>query len=262
MSDTVVYLYGFVPADTTLPDAGLVGLGDADVRLLDTAGARAAYSLVPAAEYGPDHVESRLDDLEWVSKQGVRHEQVVAWFVDHVQILPARLFTLFSGTAALEERAAERADEIAANLERFGGLREWDLKVSYRADQLAAAMGALSDEIAALDSRIRDSSPGKRFLLEKKREALARAEVEEAARRTAQTLLEAAAEHAEEVRVVSSPRTEGAPVVLNAALLLPQEAEATVRDAVRSRAGELEALGIDVSYSGPWAPYRFLGESQ
>ena len=75
-------------------------------------------SRVPGGEYAPAAVESRLRDPTWVADHGVRHERVIAWFVDHAQILPARLLSLYSSPAALAEAAAGQAARIAGELDR------------------------------------------------------------------------------------------------------------------------------------------------
>ncbi len=258
MSQTI-YLYGFVPVGTRLPEPGLAGIADRPVELLAVDGCAAAFSRVPAEDYAPEEVEARARELRWVAEQGVAHERVVAWFVDHARILPAPLLTLYSSTPALEARLRERESEIVAQLERFAGLREWDLKVAYDAAILERHLGDASEEIAAIDERISTATAGTRFLLERQRAERVGEELGRAARRLASELFDSLARNAAEVRVLPLERSAGElPVVLAAALLVASPAEeALVREA-RRRAQALEALGVDVAFSGPWAPYRFL----
>ena len=255
----IVYLYGFVPADTELPAAGLAGVADRIVELWPFDGFAAAVGLLPADEYSTEVIEPRLSDLQWVAQQGVEHERVVAWFVDHAQILPVRLLTLYSSREALAVDANARAAHLRAQLERFRGLREWDLKVSYRAETLLQNIGSVSAEIGELDREIAAASPGKRFLLERKRADQAKIEVSRAARSLAADLLERLQSFAEEVETVPSPRdTAELPVVQNAALLVRLQNEVPLREAVATEAGRVRPLGLEMTFSGPWAPYRFL----
>lgn len=260
---TFLYLYGFVPEAAPLPAAGLAGIADSAVELLPLGGFSAAVSRVLEADFAPEVLEQRTRELAWVGAQGVAHETVVAWFVDHSQILPVPLFTLYSSDQMLAEEAQARRDSVAEALRRFEGLREWDLKVSYLDAELARHGAELSPEIAELDRRIAAASAGTRFLLERKREDLVRTEVARAARARAGELLELAEREAERVRTLPVGRTEGeGAVVLNAAALVPSAREQPLRDAMAARAAELAPLGIAVVYSGPWAPYRFLAEPQ
>lgn len=255
---SLIYLYGFVPSDVTLPEGSLLGIGDTEVELISLDGFAAAVGRVDEAAYGPEAIEPRTDDLEWMAEQGLRHEQVVAWFVDHASILPSRLLTLFSGESVLRDTAGSDADRIRATLDRFGGVREWDLKVAYSADELVAHLGEVSDQVKELDQRIEAAGPGTRFLLEKKRKDLARTESRAAARRLAGELLDEVRPEVEDVVVLRPPGD--APVVLNAALLVPREREARLRDRVEREAERLGGFGLTVGFSGPWAPYRFLDD--
>ena len=255
----VVYLYGFVPPDAPLPPDGLAGVGEQPVELVPLDGFAAAISRLPADSYAPDAIEPQLSDLNWVAERGVQHERVVAWFVDHAQILPVRLLTLYSNEDALRAEAAARAELLRAEMRRFAGLREWDLKVAYRAETLQQHLGEVSETVAELDREIADATPGKRFLLEKKRADLARVETARAARGLGEVLLHALGEHAVQIERVPIPREAAElPVVVNAALLVSSDAEAPLREAVRERAAALEAIGLQIAFSGPWAPYRFL----
>ncbi len=258
-----LYLYGFVPADAPLPPDGLAGVADGVVELLRFDDFAAAVSPVPAADFAPEALEERTRDLKWVGAHGIAHEGVVAWFVDHAQILPVPIFTIFSSATALAADARARREWVASMLRRFNGLREWDLKVAYTEAELAAHAAELSPEVADLDRRIAVAAPGTRFLLERKRAELVRTEVTRAARASADELLARARELAHRVRTLPLLRSEGpGAVVLNAAALVPVEQENELLEDFARRAGELAPRGIAVLLSGPWAPYRFVAEEE
>lgn len=253
-----VYLYGFVPAGVRLPPGGLLGVGDVPVELLPVDGFAAAIGRPADDEYGEEPLESRAGDLEWMAEQGLRHEQVVAWFVDHASIVPSRLLTLFSSDDALRAATAGDAARIRDDLARFAGAREWDLKVAYDPVRMDERLGELSGEIGRLDREIEHATPGKRFLLERKRKDLARVEARATARRLAGELMEALRPIADDVVLLPNPAAD-TPVVLNAALLVPSGREATLRDRAAAERERLEPLGVSVGFTGPWAPYRFVG---
>lgn len=261
MSETI-YLYGFVPADAPLPSAGLAGIAGAEVELVELDGVAAAVSRVPGDAYAPAAIEPRLGDLGWVSEQGVQHERVVAWFVDHAQILPVRLLTLYSSLDTLRDDAAERTPAIRERMRRFQGRREWDVKVSYRPAVLERRIGEVSEAVAALDRELTEASPGRRYLLQRKRADLATAELGRSARELADRFYASLGPRVEHAARVPLPREAAElPVVLNAALLVRADAEPELHAHVAAEAGRLAELGLEVAFSGPWAPYRFMGES-
>jgi Gas vesicle synthesis protein GvpL/GvpF len=256
----IVYLYGFVPSDTSAPPADLRGIGEAAVTLLDIGAVQAAVSHLNDPDYRLEQIEQRLNDLDWVGEQGVAHERVVAWFVDHADILPARLFTMHSSEAALRNTVRATASQLAERLQVFTGRREWDLKVAYDASRLQKNGAELSPELRALADEIAAAPPGRRYLLKRKRTDLTKQTVRLLAQQLAQELFEALAAHALDTRLLPlSPEfaTTGN-VVLRAALLVDRAADAVLRRDAAQRMENLATLGVIASFSGPWAPYRFV----
>lgn len=255
----VLYLYGFVPASAPVSPAEVAGVADAPVRLLDLGAVHAVVADVPAEAYASDVVESRLQDLDWVGEQGMAHERVVVWYADHSDILPARLFSLYSSDTALREAVRARMDEVTAGLEALSGKREWNLKVAYDADELATRGSSISPELKRMDEELASATPGKRHLLKRRRSDMLKQELGRAARRLADELLAALATHAVDTRVMPLTDSDDAgTVVLNAALLVTRDAEAGLRSHAAELYRNYTDLGMIVSVSGPWAPYRFV----
>ena len=261
MSD-FVYLYGYVPGDAPAPDA-LAGIAGRPVTVENYGALAAVISEVPADEYASDRLEPRLQDLSWVAEQGVAHERVVAWFVDHSQILPAALFTMYSSVPALKAATEEQREALLTQLERLRGLHEWDLKISFDARALQDNASQISEKVAELDRLIVDAPAGKSYLLQKKRADLLKTEVRQAAHRRAVDVLNAVSGMTVQTRSLPIPRTqETLPVVLHAALLVQNEHERQLAAELETQANQLRAIGMDLSFSGPWAPYRFMAEHE
>jgi hypothetical protein len=255
----VVYLYGFVPADSPAPPPSLAGLAGRPVELLAAGPVRAVIARLPADEYGAEQVTAGLEDMAWVGEHGLAHERVVLWFVDHGDILPARLFTLHSGTQSLLDSVAPALPGIAARLQAMAGRREWNLKVAYDRDELARHGAEVSPDVRRLDDDIAAAAPGRRYLLERRRADLLRTEVGRAAQRMAAELLDHLADGADDARVLPLAAADGGgTVVLNAALLVRRDAEPDWRPRAETFIDRYRQLGMVVTLSGPWAPYRFL----
>jgi hypothetical protein len=257
-----VYLYGFVPPDAPAPQH-LAGINNSDVKLEPAGAFNAAVSRVPESEYAPERIEARLQDLPWVAEQGVAHERVVAWFVDHSEILPAPLFTMYSSADAMKMALAARENEVRAEMQRLHGLREWDLKISFDEQALRQNAAQVSEKIAEIDREIASAPAGKSYLLQKKRTDLLKVEVRQAAHRKAVSILNALHPAVEQTRALPLPRNaESLPVVLHAALLVRLDRQKDVIAQLEQHARDLRALGMDLAFSGPWAPYRFMGDHE
>lgn len=262
MASDFTYLYGFVPTDAVVPP-GLVGLGGSDVRLLDVGAVQAVISAVPADVYDPARIDERIQDLKWVSEQGVSHEAVVAWFVDNSEILPVSLFTMYSTSRALEEATLPRAAELAAEIERLRNKREWDVKISFNEQEVERHANSLSTRIAEMDRDLAAATPGKRYLLMKKRADVLKAETRKAAQALADEAYAALHPHTVAARTLPIPQTRDAlPVILHAAMLVERRAEPSLMEALEREGRKLEAVGVELRFSGPWAPYRFTGSDE
>lgn len=258
MSD-VVYLYGFVPSDAPLPPADIGGIGEAPVRLVELGAVSAAVADLPGDEFGADIVEARLQDLAWVGRHGVGHERVVVWFADHTEIVPARMFSLYSSERALRDAVGGTIPAVVRSLRDLAGRREWNLKVAYDADLLARHGPEISDALRRADEEIAAAAPGRRYLLQRRRADMLKQEVSRAARDLADALLEELRAHAAAVLVLPlAAGDETGTVVLNAALLVTRDAEPALRARIDELYRRYTELGMIVSFSGPWAPYRFL----
>lgn len=258
----LIYLYGHVSAEAVVPP--IQGVGECLVEAVDCGSLRAVVSRVPSSDFSAETIEARLEDLDWVGRTGLDHERVVAALVDRTTVLPARLFTLFSTEAALRRDCEQRRRWLEGQLARLDGLREWDLKVSADYDRLAKSDRPLSDEVAALDREIEQATPGKRYLLERRRAEAAKDGARAAAGALAAGVLAEVERRAREVRQLDPPRTDEPgqlPVVLHGAALVEREAEAELARAVAEAAEELASSGLRVDFSGPWAPYRFIGSA-
>lgn len=254
----VIYLYGFVPSGTRAP-ADLEGVGGRPVEILELGPFAAAIGRVPRKDFEAEAVRERLHDMDWVAEQGLGHEGVVNRFVDRTTILPSRLLTLYSTTERLAREVAGRKERILSAFRRLRGHREWDLKVSYEAERVEEGLAERSPALAELDARMAASSPGTRYLLERKRARILHDEIARVAREMCDAFLEALGQLAAQVKVLEAPADAAElPVVLNAALLVEESREEPLQAEVRSSADRLEVAGLRVSFSGPWAPYRFL----
>ena len=110
-----------------------------------------------------------------------------------------------------------------------------------------------------LDAEIAEAAPGRKFLLEKKRTELTKSEVVRAARAAAEEVVARISPLCAETRTLPLPQSKDAlPVVLHAALLVRRESEDMVVEQLERERGRLAEGGVALSFSGPWAPYRFV----
>jgi hypothetical protein len=257
---SLLYLYGLAGTDAPAPPADLRGVEGAPVRSVPLGSVVAVVSAVPADEYGEAEVEARLTDLAWVGERGVAHERVLGWFADRGPVIPLAPFSLHRDEARLRERLAPLEAGFRDTLERLRGRREYGVRV-WRTDAASAHLGALSPAIRSLEEEIAAASPGRRFLLQKKHQAVCRDELRGVGAAVARDVFDALAAAAERAVALSIAVPDSGPaprvLVLHAAFLVEESAFAGFRDAVSRRASELGVLGFECEFTGPWPPYHF-----
>jgi hypothetical protein len=209
----------------------------------------------PLAEYGTAPIERRLSDLDWVGRCAVAHETVVEHFTGQGTVVPMKLFTLFAN----DERAVARIKVMRSALdravERLAHREEWAVRVSL--DEKRAARRA---ERAAR-ARARGLSAGTRFLVRKQSTRAARGRLVAEGRTEVDAAFDALARVADDARR-RTPDQDGVRtrLVLDAAFLVPEKRRARFRTTVSRAAARLGERGYDVTLTGPWPPYNFVGD--
>lgn len=227
--------------------------GTAKVRELDAGDGYVVFVAdAPLEVYDAAKIDAKLRDLDWVGRRAVEHEAVVEHATKLGTVVPMKLFTIFSS----DERALTHVRKMRRSLdrvvERIVGCEEWGLRVFF--DQARAARAAGRDAAA------RPATTGKEFLLRKKaidderRTSSARLATE------VDALFDRVAKIARRAhrRPVPGPEIAGR-VLLDAVFLVPKPAVAKMKASVGSSANKLVEVGFDLTLSGPWPAYSFIG---
>jgi hypothetical protein len=209
----------------------------------------------PADKYGQGEIDRRLSDLEWVGRNALAHEAIVEFFARAGTCLPMKLFTMFSSDARAVEDLEQRRRKIVSLIGRVAGRDEWGVRVQFVPGKTRNAK----------TRRPRSSTPAKRgsgasYLMRKK---ATRDEAKELAARASDVvndLYENLADRAADAR--RRPAGEvpqaAAPLLLDAAFLVPRSRATVFRRSVARRAQDLSREGYRVELTGPWPPYSFV----
>lgn len=257
---SLTYLYGVVPSDAPDPPAELAGIDGAPVRVLRGGAVAAVVSDVSAADYADDLLDARLADLSWVGARGLAHEGVLDWFAERGPVIPLSLFSLHRDEARVAERLDGDAERFDRALHRLLGKREWGVKLWRDEERLAEGLAQLSPAVAALAAEIEQAPPGRRFLLEKKRDALRSDEMRRVSSRVTHEVYARLRDAASESTTVGIPpnASPGTRVlVLHAAFLVEDAAFDTFQRRLSELAATFQPTGFDFEFTGPWPPYHF-----
>jgi hypothetical protein len=258
-SDSLIYLYGIVPAGAPAPPADLLGVEEGPVWLLSAGEVAGVVSQLPRETYSDDALNSRLDDLAWVGERGLAHERVLDWYAERGPVIPLSLFSLHADEARLRSRLASEEEAYAAVLRRLEGRREWGVRLWRRDSEAAGGIDRLSASLQAIGREIEAAPAGRRFLLEKKRQTMRTEELRTTSKRLAHDLFAALRELADGATTMPIPQGAGGErtLLLHGAFLIHEERFPAFQRALGEQAAALAESGFEVEFTGPWPPYHF-----
>src|SRR5690242_1967546 len=173
MIERLCYVYGVVPTSISIATAPK-GIEKGAVSLIPGGEYGALATSVSAADYAPAKVEALTADVDWVSERAMAHDRVLTWASDNGAVVPFPMWTLFRDAKAVKGMLAKRAKELKTTFSRIGDGREFIVRVYVQPSVLKDRLGEHSDELKSLEADAARSSPGQKYLLERKIENLRR----------------------------------------------------------------------------------------
>src|SRR3954467_1258161 len=247
VGDTVVYLYGVtLPAKKagSAEPISAVGIdGSSPVASEEVAGLVCWFSLVSRRDFA-DKLAQNMENLDWLSVAGVRHQKAVSEISRGATILPARFGTIFLTLESLEQDIKRRKTTLLRDLKRFQDSDEWGVKV-FALPQARPAIIA---------------SSGADYLKQK---------AAQQARKAGEGSLSAEIKKfAAAAKKISTASAESAGSISAARPALEWQASFLI---LRSKQNQLQTLlkrfadawdgKRRIECTGPWPPYSFVGKS-
>ena len=151
---------------------------------------------------------------------------------------------------------------LIENFHHIKGKEEWSVKIYYDRKALCKQIDELSEEAAALEKQIMASSPGKAFLLQRKKEVLVNNEIERICKAYGQFHYDEFNKLSESANLNNllpkelSGREEA--MILNAAFLVRKNKVIDFRSTVDKRRNKDGNPGFIIEVTGPWPPFSFI----
>jgi len=214
---------------------------------------------VPLPDYGEAEIASRLEDLAWVSERALGHEAMVEHFArsepgeasEVDALVPMKLFTLFASDRRAVEHVAGELPRLRLVLDRVAGREEWGVRV------LRSPEGARAEPA---EGSAGHPASGRDFLARKQRQRDAARRAPAEAKAAAEEAFRTLAARAADAR--GREPEAGTSLVLDAAFLVPRRDREPFQQAVAEAARELAGARCELTLTGPWPPYNFVGEER
>ncbi|MEN0019516.1 MAG: GvpL/GvpF family gas vesicle protein [Planctomycetota bacterium] len=252
--ESVVYLVGFAPrgALTGFTSTGLEPEQAARVEPLGTFDAIIIY--VPATMFIGDDADARLQDVTWLSPRAARHESILQEAAARAPIMPIGFGSVFTSSDRIAETLAEHADDITEFFATSADCDEWSIKAWVDRD------AAIAQARASIARERTNTGGGAAYLRARRMDDEAERFAEDHALALVDDLLDQidpCIVDAVERRVVEADEDSGRWTIAHVALLIHRDVRAAFDSTLDEAAALLDAEGIHLELSGPWAPYSF-----
>ena len=247
--ESVTYVFCLVesvrPPSLRGVPSGVPGAGPP--RLIQIAkGLWAVVADAPLDRFGPEPLQSELQDVDAISRYALAHAAVVEFFFRRAPVIPLKLFTLFSSDARVREHLLERLARLRKLLNELRGLEEWGVRV--------VTSGASDSAALPLES-------GRDYLETKKRLTSETAAPSRAAIRQVNAAMRRLGRVASKARKEAFPPPgRGRPHVTGGSFLVKTSRRRQWDREVASVGAELADNGHRLDVSGPWPPYHFASK--
>ena len=255
--EQLVYLYC-----VTAKPPELEGVGDRPdaLYLVCEAGLHAVVCRVEAREFGESNLRRNLDNLGWVAVETTNHERIIEGIMRDHCVIPFRFATLFKTDDSLRAELRAHGGPFRTLLEQLDDKAEWGVKAYCDFEKLERDV-RVDSTVSSLDEAVCTASPGKAFLLRRKRRESAKAARADKAGWYAEQIVEALQPISVQARtseVVPQWEAEGyGEMILNAAFLVCNGDARAFVDATSALGERYAGEGIFIECSGPWPPYNF-----
>jgi hypothetical protein len=268
------YLYAFTGADCPPENLGPGVDPRFGVELVRHGALAAGASRVGLDQFDPARLQGKAaDDVHWLSRVAVRHNEIICRLLRYGPVLPLRLGTFFRSQSSLLAMLARCEGDVTGFLHELGDRQEWAVKIYLSKTEAEEALGRPGDWQGHVGCRC-DGKPlphcpaekgaGVQYLNAKRIQLQGQRRLNCRLERPIQQVEGALADRADRwcrVRLLPAALT-GQPekMIWNAAFLLPSSAKGPWLAAVEHLSTAVLPKGLRLEVTGPWPPYHFCPE--
>ena len=217
---------------------------------------------VSESEFSEENFKKNLSDIQWVETNAREHIRVISMIMEYSTVIPFKFGTIFQAEDSLKKFVEDYSGSLIENYHHIKGKEEWSVKIYCDRKELCEQIDELSEETAALEKQIMASSPGKAFLLKRKKTDLIENEMDRLCKNYGQEYYDEFKNLSESTSLNNLLPKEFAgredTMILNATFLVRKnkvtDFKSTV-DTLRKKDGN---SGFFIEATGPWPPFSFI----
>lgn len=217
---------------------------------------------VPENEFSETNLKKNLSDLKWLDTNAREHITIISRIMENCNVIPFKFGTIYHSTSSIKQFVDEYSNSLKENFDKIRGKEEWSVKIYHNRKMLGQQIDELSEEAAALEKQIMASSPGKAFLLKRKKANLVELEIDKLCKKYGQ-------QYFDEFKNLSVATTienlmpkeltgRDDTMILNASFLIEKHKVGSFKNVVETLRKKDENTGFLIETTGPWPPFSFV----
>ncbi len=251
---TCIYTYC-----VTHEEVGLAELKEIDEHAYPIAdcGLTAVARMVPGEDFSEKNLPENVQNVVWLEAKVREHHTIVNALTGLVTLLPFKFATVFYSEENVKAMLRQYALPMEECLRQLIGKQEWGLKVWGNYDEITGYVDASDNDMKALKEELVNSSPGKAFLLKKKKEDLLKSTVHSFFNEHVQECIHGLIPYSYKNTMQGGITVGGGEIGLKAAFLVARDETEPFLHEIEKKRGTLNAAMINLECTGPWPPYNF-----
>ncbi|SDJ97705.1 GvpL/GvpF family gas vesicle protein [Sediminibacillus albus] len=266
MSDTLHYLYAFIPSSEyeSRPPDEMEGIQkNASLQYLPLGSITAVTCHVHPDEFSEENLAKNTENMAWLQEKAFHHHQMMNQLHKSYTVIPLKFGTIYTAIASLKAAVQEHEENILSLFQALQGKEEWNMKIYVKDDKFREKVMAGNQEIEKKQQEIEQLSKGKQYFEKKKMgqfiEEQVKKEIETSCKQVHQKLK--IYSQAEELKKNWGKKVTGKTdgMYWNSAYLLPRgEVEAFLETIKQEQAeASRKETGLTFEVTGPWPAYHF-----
>ena len=258
MIDDLIYVYCIA-----INPPGLINeLRSRGLKSISIEGFNVLIKNVPETEFSEENLKQNITDLHWIEANVREHINVIGMIMKYTSVIPFKFGTIFNSHESLEKFITNYSGSLLENFNFINGKEEWAVKIYCDRKRLSKHIDELSEPAATLEKQIMASSPGKAFLLQRKKNDLIENELDRISKDCGQSYFNnlMVLSEANSLNNLLPKEVTGREdtMILNSAFLVSKNKVADFQNMVT----RLESIGTNSSFhieiTGPWPPFSFI----
>ena len=220
-------------------------------------GLMAVARKVPDEDFSEENFPENIQNVVWFEAKVREHHSIVNALAGYVTLLPFKFATVFYSEENVKAMLRQYESPMKDRLRQLVGKQEWSLKVWGSYDEVTGYVDVSNSEVRSLKKELVKSSPGKAFLLKKKKEDLLKSATQSFFLEQVQKCLHDLTPFSYKNTLQRGVTVGGGEIGLKAAFLIAKDETEPFLHEIEKRREALKAVMINLECTGPWPPYNF-----